>query len=129
MGLLLASGGTLVLISSTQLWHFWLVTILLFGTMYVNGSVIPAFVTDLLAPEVLSRGLPWINTMMFVAGTVGFASAGYLLDTLGATNLYLITAVLPIVAIGLLGLALHKPQPVLKPSLRWRNYHFNRGCA
>ena len=129
VGLLMVAGGTLVLTSSVQLWHFWLATVLLFGGMYVNGSVVPAFVTDLLAPEVLSRGLPWVNTMGFIAGTVGFASAGYLIDTLGATNLYLITAALPIIALGLLGLTIYKPQPVVKAQHDWGNYQFNRGCA
>jgi DHA1 family multidrug resistance protein-like MFS transporter len=104
LGYVLAAGGALTLSTATQLWHFWLASVLLFVAMSVNGSVVPALATDLLASTALSRGLPWLNAMSRVGGMVGFASAGYLMDTLGATPLYLIAAALSVMAATLLGL-------------------------
>jgi MFS family permease len=106
LGYVLAAGGALTLSAATQLWHFWLASVLLFVAMCVNGSVV------LLAPTALSRGLPWLNTMSRVGGMVGFASAGYLMDTLGATPLYLIAAASSVMAATLLGLVPGQRQSV-----------------
>jgi Flp pilus assembly protein TadB len=48
--------------------------------------------------ETLSRGLPWINTMHWIAIIVSFAGVGYIMDTLGATPLYLAVMALALVA-------------------------------
>lgn len=101
-GYLLAAGGALMLSLSTQLWHFWLASGLLFVGMSANGSVAPAFITDLLPPPALSRGLPWLNAMTRIGGIVGFAGAGYLMDSLGATGFSILAATLPVVAAALL---------------------------
>jgi MFS family permease len=112
VGYVLAAGGALTLSAATQLWHFWLASALLFVAMSVNGSVVPALATDLLAPTALSRGLAWLNAMSRVGGMVGFASAGYLMDTLGATPLYLIAAASSVMAATLLGLVPGQRQSV-----------------
>lgn len=104
LGYVLAAGGALTLSAATQLWHFWLASVLLFVAMCVNGSVVPALATDLLDSTALGRGLPWLNAVGRVGGIIGFASAGYLMDTLGAISLYYIAITLAVIAATLLGL-------------------------
>jgi MFS family permease len=118
LGYLLAAGGALMLSTSTQLWHFWLASGLLFVAMCVNGSVAPAFIADLLAPKALSRGLPWLNAVTRIGDIVGFASAGYLMDTLGATGFFVIAAAVSVVAATLLALPHHERRtvPQVQPS-------------
>jgi MFS family permease len=101
-GYLLIAGGILMLMLATRLWHFWLASILLFMAMPANGSVAVAFATDLLDQETLSRRLPWLNAMIWIAGIIGFAGAGFIMDTLGTGSLYLGGVALPIVAVILL---------------------------
>lgn len=98
VGYLLAAGGALMLSTASQVWQFWLASGLVFMAMCVNGAVAPAFVTDLLAPEALSRGLPWLNAAGRIAGIVGFASAGYLIDILGTSRLFFVPAALAVIA-------------------------------
>jgi hypothetical protein len=66
--------------------------------------VAAAFVTDLLDSETLSRRLPWLTAMIWIAGIIGFAGAGFIIDTLGAVSLYLGAAGLPIIAVILLAM-------------------------
>jgi MFS family permease len=103
LGYLLAAAGSLSLGVATQLWHFWLVTILLLLTKSVNGSVAAAFTIDLLDRDRIGRGLPWLNAMNWLSGILGSAGAGFLMDSAGPTTLYLIAAALPLLAVALLG--------------------------
>jgi MFS family permease len=104
-GYALAVGGALLLAAATQLWHFWAAATLLFVAWCANASVSSALATDLLAPEALGRGLPRLNAMDSLASILGFAGAGYLMDVLGATVLYLIVAAVAALAVPLLGMA------------------------
>lgn len=104
LGYLLAAGGTLTLGVAGEMWHFWLAAALLLVALGTNQSIASAFATDYLAPEALSRGLPRLNTMNRVSGIVGFAGTGYMMDTLGATQVFLIAAAFSIVAASLLEL-------------------------
>lgn len=122
LGYLLAAAGALALSGATGLWHFWLATGLLFVARSVNGSVAAALATDLLSPETLSRGLPWLNSMNWIAGILGFASAGYLMDAMGATALYLIAATMSVMAAALLGLLPSKGQARLAIRLGWGSH-------
>ena len=99
----LAAGGVILLSMITSLWHFWLVTALLFVATSTNGSVATALATDALPHHALRRGMSWLNSMTWVAGIIGFAGTGYLMDTLGAAATCLIAAMLAIAAAGLLG--------------------------
>jgi MFS transporter, DHA1 family, multidrug resistance protein len=99
----LAAGGLILLSMVTYLWHFWLVTALLFVATTANGSVATALATDVLPRHTLRRGMSWLNSMTWVAGIIGFAGTGYLTDTLGAAATCLIAAMLAIAAAGLLG--------------------------
>jgi YNFM family putative membrane transporter len=104
LGYLLAAGGVLTLIVATHLWHFWLAATLLLVGRNVSRAVAQALATDTLAPEALGRGLPWLNAMDWVAGILSFASAGYLMDTIGAANVFLVAGLLAVAAATLLGL-------------------------
>ncbi|MBK9713117.1 MAG: MFS transporter [Kouleothrix sp.] len=91
---LLGAGGVGVLLLATQLWHFWLATTLLFVAWSASRSVASAMAADVLPASALARGLPRLGAMDSLASIVGFASAGYAMDTLGATGLYVIALVL-----------------------------------
>jgi MFS family permease len=119
-GFLVAAGGALTLSMAHQLWQFWLASALLLVAVSANGSVAAAFATDLLAPEALSRGMPRLHAMNWIAGIVGFAGGGYLMDTLEGTSLFVAIAALSLVAAALSGLlpgGREEPAPVL-PSVQ-----------
>ena len=111
-GFLSGTVGALILSGATQLWHFWLAMAFLFVAITVNGSVASAYATDLLAPEALSRGLSWLKSMTYVAAIIGFATAGYVIDMVGATNLYFFGATLSIIAAIILSLPACKLETV-----------------
>jgi MFS family permease len=116
VGFLVAAGGALALSTAHQLWQFWVAAALLLVATASNGSVAAAFATDLLAPEALSRGMPWLHSMNWIAGIVGFAGGGYLMDTLEGTSLFAAIAALSLVAAALSGMLPEKreePAPVL----------------
>jgi AAHS family 4-hydroxybenzoate transporter-like MFS transporter len=95
---LLAAAAAVILSNATQVWHFWLAAILTQLVLCTNGALASALATDWIAPETLSRGLPWINTMQSIASIVSFAGVGYIMDTLGATPLYLAVMALALIA-------------------------------
>jgi MFS family permease len=91
----------LSLIVSSQAWHFAIASAMLLIAMTVSGSVASAFATDLLSREVLVRVLPWFSAVGFLAGIVGFAGSGFVIENLGASSLFLGTSVLALLAIAL----------------------------
>jgi len=95
---LLAAAAAVILSNATQVWHFWLAAILTQLALCTNGALASALATDWIAPETLGRDLPWINTMQSIASVLSFASVGYIMDTLGATPLYLTVTALALVA-------------------------------
>jgi MFS family permease len=100
-GFLVAAGGALTLSTAHLLWQFWLAAALLLVAVSANGSVAAAFATDLLPPEALSRGMPRLHSMNWIAGIVGFAGGGYLMDSLQGTSLFVAIAALSLVAAAL----------------------------
>jgi MFS family permease len=98
MSYLLAAAGALTLILASQLWHFWLAATFILIARSVSSSVGAALATDLLAPEELGRGLAWLSTAGWITGVVAFAGAGHVIETWGATTLYLMVAALALVA-------------------------------
>jgi MFS family permease len=97
---LLAAGGTLALSSASQLWQFWMAATLILIAYSLSGAMGSALAADLLSPGELNRGMSWFNTAASVASVMSFAGSGYLLDTIGAQSLYLLSAVLPVLAAG-----------------------------
>lgn len=90
LGYGLAAAGVVALGAASQLWHFWVAASLTMLAFSVTGTVSSAFATDVLAPETLSRGLPWLNTMNWIAAIVSFAGAGYVVEALGTVALCLL---------------------------------------
>jgi MFS family permease len=120
---LLASGGILSLGMASQLWQFWLATALLFLIRSANGSVAAALAADILAPEALNRGLPRLNAMTWLAGIAGSAGAGYLIDALGISALYVLAAGLGVLATAALALLPLAGRPLSLPRMAWPRRH------
>jgi MFS family permease len=95
---LLAAGGALTLSAASELWHFWLAATAMFVALCVNGALASALAVDMLSQGALNRGLPRITAVGAVASILSFASAGYVMDTLGAATLYLTAAGLAVAA-------------------------------
>jgi MFS family permease len=102
-GYLMAALGGLILIGANQLWHFWIVTAMMLIARTVIGSLSSTLATDILPAAVMDRALPTLNTTAWVAGVIGYAGSGYLMDALGATGLFGLAVLFSLGAVGLLG--------------------------
>lgn len=102
LGYLMAALGVLILIPASASWQFWLAGSLLLIALTVSGSVASAFATDLLSPAVLVKVLPWFTAVGAVAGILGFTLAGYLIEALGFTWLFVGAAGVALLASALL---------------------------
>jgi MFS transporter, DHA1 family, multidrug resistance protein len=102
LGYMLAAGGVLVLIRAEQAWEFWISASMTLVALTVSGSVASAFATDLLAPDILVRVLPWFTAVGSMAGILGFAGAGYVIESIGIIPLLGLSAVLALVASSLI---------------------------
>jgi len=98
-GYLLGVVGVVVLGTASQLWQFWLATALLYGALSANGAVAPALAVDLLSVEVRSQALPYLSSMRNLAGIIGFAAGGLLIDKAEPYSLYIIAGALAGVAV------------------------------
>jgi MFS family permease len=123
-GYLLGATGVLVLATATQLWQFWLATALLFGALSANGAVAPALATDLLSKEARSHALPYLSSMRNVAGIIGFATGGLLIDKAEPNSLYIIAGAVAVAAVFFLSQVgsgqrseSQKPATMIKPSI------------
>ena len=100
------------LVIAVQLWHFWIVAAAVLIARTIGGSLASALATDILPPQNLGRSLPILGTMNWASGVLGFAGSGYVIETLGASNLYLIVTLLSLVAVGLIGMLPGRRQEV-----------------
>jgi MFS family permease len=104
LGYLLAAFSAVSLVTASQLWHFWIVAAAVLIARSISGSLAAALATDILQPQSLGRSLPVLSTMAWASGVLGFAVSGYVIETLGAGNLYLIATLLSMLAAGLIGM-------------------------
>jgi MFS family permease len=102
LGYLLGALSGLVLIFADQLWHYWFVAGAVLIARSISASLASALATDILEPKAISRGLPWLGTMTWVAGVMGFAGSGYIIDAMGVNSLYWIATALSVGAAGLM---------------------------
>lgn len=110
---LVTAGSALILTVSGSLWSYYLASTLSLVALCLNQSVASALAADLLPPGGLSRVLPSISAMRWIAGIAGFGATGVLLEALGGPVLFAAVALLPLAAIGLLELLSGAPaQPV-----------------
>jgi DHA1 family bicyclomycin/chloramphenicol resistance-like MFS transporter len=98
---LLGAFGMVLLMLSTSLWHFWLSSVLM---TFINASngLTSALVADIIPRRSLGHGLSLINTGGFLAGIIGFAGTGYVIEGLGLPVTFMLGATLPLIAIVLL---------------------------
>ena len=96
---LIATSGTLLLVSAHKFWQFWVVSSLVMASRSMISSLSPAYATSLLPRRSLGKALPLVTTMGSVSGVAGSAGAGYILDTFGAASLYSMAALLSFIAI------------------------------
>ena len=103
IGYLLAALSTLLLVSANQLWHFWMVSASVLVARSISASLASALATDILPPEALGKALPRLNSLNWVAGILGFAASGYVMETLGQSGLYWIATSFALMAAVLIG--------------------------
>ncbi|HVU12745.1 MAG TPA: MFS transporter [Phototrophicaceae bacterium] len=94
----LASLGMLLLIAALGLWQFWL-SASMFTLAGGMAGVANAFVTDLAAPQALSRALASFAATPWIAGIIGYAVTGLIIQSLGLPETLLISAALPVFSI------------------------------
>jgi MFS family permease len=92
LGYLVAMGSAVMLISARELWQFWVVSALVLASRNMIASMSPAYAADLLRRRFLGKALPLVGAMNWISGVIGFAGAGYMLDTFGAAGLYGVAA-------------------------------------
>jgi MFS family permease len=93
--------GLLILAFAVPLWQFWFVASLV-ATLSVSLSVGSAMVTDLVPVGALGRALALFNNTPWLAGIIGFAAAGSLIESFDMTATFLWIAFMPLIAIALL---------------------------
>jgi DHA1 family tetracycline resistance protein-like MFS transporter len=86
---------------SKSLWHFWVASTL-FGIGFISNSVGTAFVTDLVEPKVLGRGVSLFQGIGWIGNVIGLAVAGYAFQNLGITTAMFIGATFPLFGIVLI---------------------------
>lgn len=97
----LASVGALLMVTALQLWQFWLSASMfaLVGGMVGVGL---AYVTDLVPSEGVGSALAYFSATPPLAGVVGYAGTGFILQTLGMQGTFVAGAALPVVAIAMM---------------------------
>jgi MFS family permease len=103
IGYSLAALSTLLLVSASQLWHFWIVSASVLVARSISGSLASALATDILPPEVLGKALPRLTSLNWVAGILGFATSGYVMETLGQSGLYWMATIFALAAAAIVG--------------------------
>jgi MFS family permease len=116
--LLAALGGLTLALSGGYLWHFWLVAATTLIARSISASLASALATDILPPAALGRSLPWVHTVTWVAGVIGFAASGFVIDWMGAASLFAIAVALSLASAGLVS-ALPGSIPALKARVSW----------
>jgi MFS family permease len=101
-GIALAGLSAVILVNADELWQFSIAAALSIVAQSTTRGLSAALASDLLAPDALTSGLPWVNTVGGAAGIVSFAATGLVMETLGATTAYLAAAGLAGVAVVLL---------------------------
>ncbi len=95
----LANGFCMIMLAfSTSLWHFWIV-LSFYRISMVSRIVGAAFVTDLVEPRALGRGVALFQCVGWIAFTIGFVIAGNAFQTFGIKTTSLVGTSLPIIGI------------------------------
>jgi MFS family permease len=102
-GYLLAALSTLLLVGASQLWHFWIVSASVLVARSISASLASALATDILPPQALGKALPRLNSLNWMAGILGFAASGYVIEKLGQNSLYWAATIFALAAAAIMG--------------------------
>lgn len=116
LGYLVAAAGTLILIFANQLWHFWAAAVLLLVALNGNRSLAAATAAGVLTPDELAHKLPWTATANWMAGIIGYAATGFVIEAIGIRSLFSLAALFSL-ASALLVLA---PTLTIRPLSLWQ---------
>lgn len=125
---LLAAGAAVSLGFASELWQFWLVATLVLVAFCINGAMLSALATNLLPAPQLGRGLSLVNTASSTGSILSFISTGYLLEWLGQRTLFLMAAILPILAALVLELVLHNREAPIPVAIVSESDCLNQPC-
>ncbi len=91
----------LILAGSVSLWHFWASSVLV--TLIATGTgIASALVTDVVPPEGLDSAMSLFTATNLIAGIIGFAVTGLIVQSLGTRATFMLGAFLPVMAVVLL---------------------------
>lgn len=108
-----ASAASLAtLAGSSLLWHFWIACILGAG-VGISTGVASALVIDLIPREALGVGLARFNATNWIGSIIGFAGAGYAIQSVGLANSFLVSAGFTMLATILLMFVQRVRRPVI----------------
>lgn len=99
----LAALSALLLVSASQLWQFWIVSAAVLVARSISASLAAALATDLLPPEALGTAIPRLTSLNWMAGILGFAASGYMIERLGQDSLYWIATIASVAAAAITG--------------------------
>ena len=117
-GYLLAALGGLTLLLAGHLWHFWLVAATTLIARSISASLASAMATDILPPAAIGRSLPWVSAVSWIAGVIGFAASGIVIDLVGAASLFAIAGLLSLGSASLVS-TFPGSIPVRVPRINW----------
>jgi MFS family permease len=86
LSFLLGILGLIGMALASAAWQFWLASVLLVAMTALTNSLGPAWITDLVPREALSRGMTLFTSVGWAAGIVGFGGAGAAIQRLGMTQ-------------------------------------------
>jgi MFS family permease len=89
--------AAVMLAQATDLWHFWVST-LLFNVGMAGMSVGSALVTDMLPKEALATGLARYSSTPWLGAVIGFGTGGFIIKALNVETTFMLAATLPVVA-------------------------------
>jgi MFS family permease len=113
---LTATASALTLISAASIGQFWLSSNLL-SLGGAGLSLGLAYMTDISPKEALATALSRFSASPWIAGVIGFGATGFVIQRLGLTGAFVIVAVLPLLAIVMIGLIRKERQPQIAESL------------
>jgi DHA1 family multidrug resistance protein-like MFS transporter len=118
VGMMVSASSAVLLGVANHLWQFWMISAAVLAARSINPSLASALAVDILAPGALNKGLARLNAINWIAGIIGFAGAGYLMENLGTAALFHMAAGASFSAAALVGMMfLIKKQTVSKPAL------------
>jgi MFS family permease len=94
--------GIITLMISNSLSQFWISSSLLGVMLYASFAVGSALVTDLVPQTSLGRGISLFTAAAWIGSIIGFAITGIAIQLIGMNTTFLLSALLPLIAIVLL---------------------------